>query len=1364
MMISPTAREVLLALLVSISLPMLTLCGSFQLLSVAEQEKQHDMEVLHDFFLSTGGESWTYTNDDVPWDFTFSNSNTSGGNVMFASNPCSVNVSMASSSSSGTQYSTWAGITCSNSSVVCSAEDADTSLNCRISHLILPDHNLTGTLTSSLGTLSNLIELVLYDNQLSGNIPETLWQLTDLTRLDLEENSLTGELPSGVGALQSIERFYISFNMLTGTLPPDIGQLVTMERLFLTDNFFSGTLPAEMINMTNMNKIYFNDNMFDGPLPDWFESMTQLDALFLNQNHFTGSIPSSISSLTKLVYFSLSQTDVAGPIPVEMSEISSLAYLYLWETSVSGYLPPGLGELTRLQYFYCYSASLTGPLPDSYSKLATLRVLSFRSNSLTGTLPPDWATMSSLEYLFLYDNSLTGSIPAGWGDFALLQELHLHVNLLSGALPPALGSLIHLEFMYIYRNFFSGSMPAEIGGLTSLEQLFFSDNHLSGHLPPSLSRLVNLVVLDLSQNYLSKYIPSEMGSLPGVRYVLLGNNRLTGSVPSALGHLDQLIHLRLEANVLSGTLSPLFDSLTPSLQQLEMIDLSDNILSGTVPSKLFSLPGISVIVLSLNCFSGSLPSAMCSARNCTVISMDGLGAAFGCRDAFKLPITGVHVFNTLDGTFPNCLLALPELKVLHLTGNGLSGTLSDEIYTFTVSNMSLAHNAISGTIPDTFQTHDFDALDLSYNQLTGEYDDIGFSGQTATIVLEVNRLSGNFPKQNNADEDVSPHMDIINGNIFSCRSKDDYDRDVSSADYTCGSQALDLALMIFLSVVGVFCLGWLLVVATKDQESPTRRLHPLLSGTTEYWNYVRHLPPQLLVELPMLASIQELDSDIIIVAKIVVVLLAAILCLGVPIFILKITSDSFSTHSHQYRYLYSNAFTSGVAPAVCLVVVLAGLCLVLYYLRITFVPVPSTEVTKNLDSNVSNCESDSDISSPLYNIVHKVKVIMPFILSSAVVATINGFYVYSTLQAMSPFLHSVIEVCLALFNAAYNKMTLPILLKPIASRGKQIRSGFLVVIFNNVIVPLAASAFTSPKCFKGLLLEPEPLVSFYSFTVCNSYDLDFYGNRYCANSVSTYRSVPPVVSPYIYNYQCANAIIQSYIPIYVYMYTFRFIFVVVIAVVLPSMKYESVPKCLRGLLKTVLWPEVTTSYCTDDVLSYRDLAIHDILTPLLSGVTFGAVSPLLALVLTISTVYRLHAWRMIVGRFVRYQLGNSTSDAIRGGGSVIRSLGCARPNSTQRERLLYMLSLSYIPLETLMDECLWPLLISSAVFFSVLSWDFLGDSTGAWVALTAPLACCMIVLLLWLIQRMRCTSTRVKQSSTAVRIDGASNPIHNVAL
>ena len=168
-------------------------------------------------------------------------------------------------------------------------------------------------------------------------------------------------------------------------------------------------------------------------------------------------------------------------------------------------------------------------------------------------------------------------------------------------------------------------------------------------------------------------IPPEIGALTAVEEVFFYDNFFEQQLPTALSQCTSLLVLRLQHNLLTGSLDGVF----AADMLLENVDLSDNRFSGEVATGIFSLPAVSTVALSLNCFEGSLPESMCAARNASVLSMDGLGAAKGCRHSVQIPLSGVMIFNTLEGPLPPCVWSLPVLQVLHLTGNGLTGSIGE---------------------------------------------------------------------------------------------------------------------------------------------------------------------------------------------------------------------------------------------------------------------------------------------------------------------------------------------------------------------------------------------------------------------------------------------------------------------------------------------------------------------------------------------------------------------------------------------------------------------------------------------------------------------------------------------------------------
>jgi len=91
--------------------------------------------------------------------------------------------------------------------------------------LNLYNKNLTGTIPSEIGNLSNLTRLDLTYNQLTGNIPSEIGNLTNLTFFSLKDNDLTGPIPSEVGNLTKLNVLRLANNQLNGEIPIEICDL-----------------------------------------------------------------------------------------------------------------------------------------------------------------------------------------------------------------------------------------------------------------------------------------------------------------------------------------------------------------------------------------------------------------------------------------------------------------------------------------------------------------------------------------------------------------------------------------------------------------------------------------------------------------------------------------------------------------------------------------------------------------------------------------------------------------------------------------------------------------------------------------------------------------------------------------------------------------------------------------------------------------------------------------------------------------------------------------------------------------------------------------------------------------------------------
>nr|XP_027069575.1 MDIS1-interacting receptor like kinase 2-like [Coffea arabica] len=526
--------------------------------------------------------------------------------------------------------------------------------------LDLSGNGLYGAIPHQIGALSKLTYLNLSSNRLQGELPSSLVNLTQLAHLDVSSNRIGSLIPPGIGNLTNLVTLDLSQNSFGGPIPPTLGQLSNLGSLYLDNNNFSGTIPSGLFNLTSLSRLYIywnpamggflseeignlkslvaldlSYNGFSGSIPPTLGQLSNLDFLDLSNNHFSGTIPSALFNLTNLsTLYIHSNPLMGGFLPKEIGNLKSLVALDLTYSGFSGSIPPTLGQLSNLEFLGLSNNYFNGTIPSALFNLTNLfqqifEYLHLGSNRLTGQIPPTLGNLTALVNLDLSSNQISGSIPSEIGNLKSLEQLLLGSNRLTGQIPPTLDNLTALVNLDLSSNQISGSIPFEIGNLKIWEQLLLGSNRLTGQIPPTLGNLTALVNLNLPSNHISGSIPSEIGNLRYLEYLDLGSNRLTGQIPPTLGNLTALAILDLSSNQISGSL-PLGLSDITSLQILDLssnqirgpipiqfvddmlksyrpiftLNLSHNILSGTVPSSLMQLSDVD---LSYNALEGELP-------------------------------------------------------------------------------------------------------------------------------------------------------------------------------------------------------------------------------------------------------------------------------------------------------------------------------------------------------------------------------------------------------------------------------------------------------------------------------------------------------------------------------------------------------------------------------------------------------------------------------------------------------------------------------------------------------------------------------------------------------------------------------------
>ncbi|XP_059655601.1 protein NSP-INTERACTING KINASE 2-like [Cornus florida] len=126
---------------------------------------------------------------------------------------------------------------CSWTMVSCSLPDN------QVIGLGTPSQNLSGTLSPSIGNLTNLQIVLLQNNNISGSIPFEIGRLPKLHTLDLSNNNFSGEIPSSLANLKSLQYLRLNNNSLFGAIPLSLSNMSQLSFLDLSFNNLSGPVP-----------------------------------------------------------------------------------------------------------------------------------------------------------------------------------------------------------------------------------------------------------------------------------------------------------------------------------------------------------------------------------------------------------------------------------------------------------------------------------------------------------------------------------------------------------------------------------------------------------------------------------------------------------------------------------------------------------------------------------------------------------------------------------------------------------------------------------------------------------------------------------------------------------------------------------------------------------------------------------------------------------------------------------------------------------------------------------------------------------------------------------------------------------------
>ncbi|KAJ8451597.1 hypothetical protein Cgig2_018231 [Carnegiea gigantea] len=474
---------------------------------------------------------------------------------------------------------------------------------------------------------------------------------------------------------------------------------------------------CSLTNATNLGVLDISYNNLEGSLPECASNLlSKLSVIWFEGNYISGSIPANIPNFVS--YLSLGHNNISGRIPLSLCNATKLDILHLGDNHLEGNIPDCLIALSR-----------------------TLIALNLRGNNLVGTIPNKFAKYCRLESLYLNENFLQGQIPTSLANCKLLKLLDLGNNQLSGTLPCRLKTLTQLQVLILRSNRFSGSIACLESIWPLLQILDLASNQFGGEIKAQFITKWKLMMtgtkeLQTKPDFLEYYLafpgphvppapPDELqwSSKKEVEWMLRGaevgfpvgltifvgpllyikrwrrwycrhlgrlatkvmgwedycaGNKIYGRIPQSLCNATKLDILDLRDNHLEGTIP---DCLIALSQTLGVLNLRRNNIGGTIPNKFVKGCRLDTLDFNGNLLQGQIPTSLAKCKELKVLNLGSnqLHDNFPCelKTLFKLQVL-ILKSNKLNGNIacPGRELFWPLLQILDLSSNQFSGKMT----------------------------------------------------------------------------------------------------------------------------------------------------------------------------------------------------------------------------------------------------------------------------------------------------------------------------------------------------------------------------------------------------------------------------------------------------------------------------------------------------------------------------------------------------------------------------------------------------------------------------------------------------------------------------------------------------------------
>ena len=130
-----------------------------------------------------------------------------------------------------------------------------------LAHLDVSKNQLEIPFPQTMSELTKLRYLFTGQNAFANHrLPAFLRGMTDLRELSMKDNNLTGEISTWLGSLTRLQVLDLDNNQLEGNIPEQLGQLIGIDTLMLNRNKLNGTIPQSFATLDDLDILLLDGN------------------------------------------------------------------------------------------------------------------------------------------------------------------------------------------------------------------------------------------------------------------------------------------------------------------------------------------------------------------------------------------------------------------------------------------------------------------------------------------------------------------------------------------------------------------------------------------------------------------------------------------------------------------------------------------------------------------------------------------------------------------------------------------------------------------------------------------------------------------------------------------------------------------------------------------------------------------------------------------------------------------------------------------------------------------------------------------------------------------------------------------------